>query len=177
MENDDPTLNDPALDDLESPFEEVPIRERVYHVLLTLREPTPVSTVSDRASCSVDAARNYLAFFADLGPATRQAGRPERFERNEEYFDWKYVTHLADTQSTEELQRTIADLKTRRDDLQTQYNVSSPFELDAVSFGDHPQRDPESVWEDLATWVNIDDEIQLHRRARQRLLERGEATA
>ena len=170
---------DPPLSDLEfdSPFDDPPVRERVYHALLTFREPTGVATISDRANCSVDATRSHLNFFAELGPAIKHPGRPERFERNEEYFEWKYVTHLADTNSGTELQQTLVDLKQRRETLANQYDVSSPSDLDQVYLNDHPQLDPEAVWDDLATWVNIDDEIRLHRRARQRLLDRGAATA
>jgi hypothetical protein len=169
--------HDRPLTDLTSPFDDLPVRERVHQALLTLREPTVVETVSNRANCSVDAARTHLNFFAELGPATKHSGRPQRFERNEEYFDWKYVTHLADTNTDEELQQTIADLKRRRNALYEQYDVDGPTELDLLYLEDHPQLDPEAVWDDLSTWVNIDDEIRLHRRARRRLRDRGEATA
>jgi hypothetical protein len=168
---------DPPVETLESPFDGAPVRERVYHALLTLRDPTTVDTISKRANCSADAARTHLTFFEELGAATTHSGRPVRFERNEEYFDWKYITHLADTNSDEELQQTITDLQTRREALHERYDVSDPAELDLVYVEEHPQLDPEAVWDDLSTWANIDDEIRLHRRARQRLLDRGELTA
>lgn len=166
---------DPPLAEIETGFGELPIRERLYQVISTLREPTDVATISDLADCDDDTVRSHFELFVDLGVVERLSGRPVRYVRNEEYFAWRYVTKLADSRSDEELEETIAELKQQREELAERYGASEPADLD-LAYLQREEFDPEGVWDDISTWHNLSEEIRLHRRARQRLLDRREVS-
>lgn len=169
---------DPSLAEIETSFGELPIRERLYQVLVTLRAPTDVATISDRAGCDDDTVRSHFEFFAELGIVRKHPGRPVRYERNEEYFEWQYVSQLADSHSDDELEAAISDLQRQREALAERYGASEPTDLDITTVQrDRTDLDPETVWDDLSTWHNLSEEIRLHRRARQRLLDRHGASA
>lgn len=163
--------------DLQSVFAESSTEERVYQALVGLREPQSAPAVGELADCSPDTARKYLNWFVDLGIARRHKGTPATFERNEEYFDWQYVTQIADSHSYGELKESIADLRERRKELGAQYKVDDPRAVDTEEVLETTDRDLETLWEDLSTWAGLEKEIRLYDRARRRLIDRNEAHA
>ncbi|MGN8218553.1 winged helix-turn-helix domain-containing protein [Halococcus morrhuae DSM 1307] len=59
------------------------VKERIYETTLTLREPTPVSVVADRAECTPASARRHLRWFAEIGIVEPVGeGQPAQFQRS-----------------------------------------------------------------------------------------------
>jgi len=161
----------------DSVFEDASTEERVYQVLVGHREPLSAPAVGELAGCSPDSARKYLGWFADLGIARRHEGTPATFERNEEYFEWQYVTRLADTHSYAELKAEVAALQERRESLRERYGVESSADVETEEVLETTDTDVETLWDDLSTWATLEEEIRLYDRARRRLHERNEAYA
>lgn len=170
----DPTPETPAAGgppQLDSAFGDDSARERLYSVLVQTRDPTPVAELATGADCHADTARKYLDWFAQLGIATRHEGRPTRYDRNEAYFEWRYVSDLADRHSLADLREHTRTIRERLEAYRERYDAEAPSMVDtrAVADEDTPIED---VWSDLATWRSLEDELRFSERARQQLTER-----
>ena len=66
-------------------------RERMFDVVLQLREPTKVSTIADSADCDTETARDYLQWFASMGMVREITGRSVRYVRNNSYLRWRRI--------------------------------------------------------------------------------------
>ena len=77
------------------PFEGSDTKQRVYGAVLHARDPMTAVEIAERADCSAESARTHLSFYADLGIVVRHDGRPARYERNDDYFEWRRVNELA----------------------------------------------------------------------------------
>jgi len=77
------------------PFEDEDTKQRVYGAVLHARDPMTAAEIAERADCSTESARTHLSFYADLGIVVRHEGRPVRYERNDDYFEWRRVNELA----------------------------------------------------------------------------------
>lgn len=164
--------------ELESAFAEAPsIEERIYHLLVGSTDALSATDVAEELSCSVDTSRKYLNWFAELGVATRRDGRPARYERNTEYFEWLYVSELADGHTLEELGANVLDIRERIETLRDCYDAEDPASVDLREAAERLDLDLEAVWDDLSTWAGLEDELRLHDRARRRKSERTGATA
>lgn len=169
----DPTRNPQASDgspNLDTSFEGESAMERIYSVLVQTRAATPASAIAEQARCHPDTARKYLDWFAQLGLAIAHEGRPETFERNEAYFEWRYVTELVAQHSLDDLRTQLRSIQERLDAYREEYGSDEPSLVDARSVAD-ATTDLDEVWADLADWATLEDELRLHERARQRLME------
>lgn len=170
----DPTPDTPAAGSpppLDSAFDDDSARERLYSVLAGTRDPTPAGDLAEEADCHADTARKYLDWFAQLGIATRHDGRPTRYERNEAYFEWRYVNELAEHHTLADLRDHSQTIRERLQAYREQYDAETPSVVDARAVATE-ETPIEEVWGDLATWASLEDELRLHERARQRLTER-----
>jgi hypothetical protein len=86
-----------------------PIRERLFDVVLQLREPTAVAAVAERADCDTETARDYFDWFATMGLVREYSGRPVRYALNPSYLRWRRVERIRRTHTDEELYRTLLD--------------------------------------------------------------------
>lgn len=152
----------PTFDD---PFEGEDVEQRVYGTLLQTREPASVSEIADRSDCDPKTARKYLTWFSDLGVATRHEGRPETYERNDAYFEWRRVNELAAAHSLEEIRTRVADFTERIESYRREYGAEHPSEVDALE----ADGDVDSVVADLNDWATAIRDRRLHERARQQL--------
>ena len=89
------------------------VEQRVYGTILRTREPATASVIAERVDCDPKTARKYLRWFADLGIVTRHDGYPTTYERNDAYFEWRRINHLAAEHSVDELQECLRELTTR----------------------------------------------------------------
>ena len=169
--NDEPP---PNLDGIEPAFSEPTTEEQVFSVLVQSTEPLRVSDVVEQVACSKDTARKYLEWFTELGIATKHSGRPVQYERNDEYFEWRYVSRLADEHTLVELRETVVGLRDRLDTFRDRYDADDPASVDATAAAEEHDRPIEEVWDDLTTWASLREEIRLHDRARQLLTDRGD---
>jgi DNA-binding transcriptional regulator GbsR (MarR family) len=111
----------------ERPFEGVDTKQRVYGAVLHAREPMTAANIAERADCSEESARTHLSFYTDLGIVIRHEGRPVRYERNDDYFEWRRVNELAQEHTVEELQRRVSELTDRIKAYRDDYGADSPI--------------------------------------------------
>jgi len=149
----------------ERPFEGEDTKQRVYGAVLHAREPTSVSEIAERADCSAESARTHLSFYADLGIVVRHEGRPVRYERNDDYFEWRRVSELARENAVDELQARVSELTDRIEEYRDEYDADSPAEIDVLEF-DAARID--DVYADLGDWATAIEERRLHERARRK---------
>lgn len=178
MPVDTPARDRPPVDDLESVFGDDPsIEERVYSLLVETTEGVTAPAVADRLSCSKDTARKYLDWFAELGIAIKHDGRPVQYERNAEYFEWRYVNELANTHSLDDLRENVVEIQERIESFRDRYDATDPASIDVLEAADRLDVAIEDAWDDVSTWVSLEDELRLHDRARRRLSDRAPANA
>ena len=148
------------------PFEDEDTKQRVYGAVLHARDPMTAAEIAERADCSTESARTHLSFYADLGIVVRHEGRPVRYERNDDYFEWRRVNELAQENSVEELQTRVSELTDRIEEYQEEYDADSPAEVDVLEF-DAEQID--DVYVELGQWATAVEERALHERARRKV--------
>lgn len=150
----------------ERPFEGEDTKQRVYGAVLHARDPMTAADIADRAECSTESARTHLSFYADLGIVIRHEGRPVRYERNDDYFEWRRVNELARENSVEELQTRVSELTDRIEEYRTEYGADSPAEVDVLAFDAERIDD---VYVELGQWATAIEERALHERARRKV--------
>jgi len=148
------------------PFEDEDTKQRVYGAVLHARDPMTAAEIAEQADCSTESARTHLSFYADLGIVIRHEGRPVRYERNDDYFEWRRVNELARENSVEELQTQVSELTDRIEEYQEKYDADSPAEVDVLEF-DAEQID--DVYVELGQWATAVEERALHERARRKV--------
>ena len=146
------------------PFEDEDTKQRVYGTVLHARDPKTAAEIADQADCSEDAARAHLSFYADLGIVIRHEGRPVRYERNDDYFEWRRVNELARKHSVDELQTRVSELTDQIETYRAEYDADSPADVDVLAF-DADEID--DVYVDLSDWATAMEDRRLHERARR----------
>ncbi|WP_435102500.1 DUF7342 family protein [Halarchaeum sp. P4] len=148
------------------PFEDEDTKQRVYDAVLHAREPMTAAEIADRADCSTESARTHLSFYADLGIVITHEGRPVRYERNDDYFEWRRVNELAREHTVDELQSKVSELTDRIEEYRREYSAESPAEVDVLEF-DADRID--DVYVELGEWATAIEERALHERARRKV--------
>ena len=148
------------------PFEDEDTKQRVYGAVLHAREPMTAADIADRADCSAESARTHLSFYVELGIVIRHEGRPVRYERNDDYFEWRRVTELAREHTVDELQTRVSELTDRIEGYRDEYGAESPAEVNVLEF-DAEQVD--DVYVELGDWATAIEERRLHERARRKV--------
>lgn len=149
----------------DSPFEGENTKQRVYGTILHAREPMTAAEIAEQADCSAESARTHLAFYAELGIVVRHEGRPVRYERNDDYFEWRRVNELARKHTVEELQARVSELTNRIERYREDYDVEEPATVDVLEFDAERIDD---VYADLGDWASAIEERRLHERARRK---------
>jgi DNA-binding transcriptional regulator GbsR (MarR family) len=147
------------------PFEGEDTKQRVYGAVLHAREPMTAAEIAERADCSAESARTHLSFYAELGIVIRHEGRPVRYERNDDYFEWRRISELARENTIDELQARVSALTDRIGEYRTEYGVDSPAEVDVLEFDAERIDD---VYVELGEWATVIEERRLHERARRK---------
>jgi DNA-binding transcriptional regulator GbsR (MarR family) len=150
----------------ERPFEGEDTKQRVYGAVLHARDPMTAADIAEQANCSTESARTHLSFYADLGIVIRHEGRPVRYERNDDYFEWRRVNELARENTIDELQTRVSELTDRIEAYRDEYGANSPAEVDVLEF-DAEQID--DVYVELGDWATAIEERGLHERARRKV--------
>jgi len=158
----------PALDELETPeslLEGGPVRERLYDVVLQLREPTTVATVADRADCDTGTARDYFEWFAEMGMVTEHPGRPVRYERNGSYFRWRRVNRIREQYSDEEIVDRLEGVLDSIETYRERFEAEAPDEVSLVEAS--RSMPTEDAWEALSEWETLARRAELLDAARR----------
>jgi len=147
------------------PFEDEDTKQRVYGAILHARDPMTAAEIAERADCSEESARAHLSFYTTLGIVVKHEGRPARYERNDDYFEWRRVNELARNNTVEELQARVLELTERIEAYRDDYGVDSPADVNVLAF-DTEQVD--EVYTELGDWATTIEECRLHERARRK---------
>ncbi|ELY38863.1 DUF7342 family protein [Natronorubrum tibetense] len=147
------------------PFEDEDTKQRVYGAVLHARKPMTAAELAERADCSEASARTHLSFYADLGIVIRHEGRPVRYERNDDYFEWRRVNELARENTVDELQARVSELTGQIEAYRDEYAVDSPAEVNVLEFDAERVDD---VYVELGDWATVLEERRLHERARRK---------
>jgi hypothetical protein len=102
----------------------------------------------------------------EVGIVIRHEGRPVRYERNDDYFEWRRVNELAREHTVDEPQDRVSVLTDRIEEYRDEYGGDSPAEVDVLAF-DAEQVD--DVYVELGEWATIIEERRLHERARRKV--------
>jgi len=152
----------------EDAFDGDDVEQRIYGTMLQTREPTTASAIAEQVDCDPKTARKYLGWFADLGIVTRHDGHPTTYERNDAYFEWRYVNQLAVEYTVEELQERVRELTARIADYEETYDAATPAAVDAVAVAEaSDERTIDDVYGDLGDWATARQERERYERARQ----------
>ncbi|WP_135854713.1 DUF7342 family protein [Halorussus salinus] len=152
----------------ESAFSSDDAEQQIYATILQTREPTAASSVAETVGCDPKTARKYLGWFAELGIVTRHEGHPATYERNDSYFEWRRINDLAAKHSVEELQRRVRELSEEIDAYESEYEASTPDEVDALRAADETaDASIDDVYADLGEWATARRERRQYERARQ----------
>jgi hypothetical protein len=158
----------PDFDDWESPeslLKDGPVRERLYDVVLQLRQPTKVSTVAERAECDPETARDYLEWFAGMGMVREHTGRPVRYERNESYLRWRRVNRIRERYSEEEIVDTLAAVIDDIEQYREAFDAQGPDEISLVTLSQ--EMPTEDAWKALSDWESLERRAELLEAARR----------
>lgn len=151
-----PDEEPPPFDELDAPADVLgggPVRERLFDVVLQLREPTKVSTVAERADCDPETARDYLGWFASMGVVRAFEGRPARYERNDAYLRWRRVEQVRATRSADEIAAELADVLDDLEAYRERFDADDPDEVSLVELS--RERPTEEAWEALSEWRTL----------------------
>ena len=160
----------PNLDELESLdtlLRDGPIRERLLDVVVGVRTPTKVSTIAERADCGTETARDYLAWFDEMGMVQRHDGRPVRYERNDAYFQWRRIDRIREEYSEREIVDSLDDTLNQIEDYRAQFDATHPDEVSLVDATREQNLSTEEAWEALSEWETLERRATLLDAARR----------
>ncbi|WEL28120.1 DUF7342 family protein [Haloferax volcanii] len=158
----------PDFDALTSPEELVRgerTRDDFFDAVLGLATPATASEVADLAGHGVDAAREYLEWFEQMGIVKQVTESPATYERNQSYLNWRRVQTLQDEYSSAELLEFLKTEAARVEELAEEFDVASP---EAVSISKHAsatEQSIEDVWEAVSAWKTARRRVDLLERA------------
>ena len=143
-------------------------RDDFFDAVLALRSPTTASDVAEFAGHGVDAAREYLEWFEQMGIVVQVTDSPATYERNQEYLNWRRVQTLRKEYPTEELLDFLKSEAERVEMLESEFDAASPDNVSIARYAEETNQSIEDVWERLSAWHTA--------RRRVTLLERALAT-
>lgn len=146
---------------------DAPIRERLLDVVVGVRTPTKVSTIAARADCDTETARDYLAWFEEMGMVSRQDGRPVRYERNDRYFQWRRVETIRAEYTDKEILDALSETLDRIEALSSQFDAARPEAVSLVEATREQDLSTEHAWELLSEWETLERRAALLDAARQ----------
>ena len=103
----------------------------------------------------------YLTWFVELGVAIKHDGRPVQYERNTEYFEWRYVSELANPHSLDDLRANVVDIREQIEIFRDRYDADDPSSVTVTEAAKRLDVDIEEAWDDLSTWAGLKDELRL----------------
>lgn len=166
MENFDPAPPDELLEEEETAWKQShDTRERIKHVLIGLREPTPVSQIAESAHCAAKTARKHLEAFADERLALKiDDPQGTRYCRNDEYFAWRRAHQLSVEHTETALLDRLGELEARVQAYQNQFDATAPSDV-AFPPEDATHEEIHELWEALTTWETVVRDIDRYREA------------
>ena len=140
-------------------------RDDFFDAVLGLDEPATASDVAELAGRGVDAAREYLDWFQQLGIVTQVTESPDTYRRNQDYLNWRHVQRLRTEYSDDELLTFLKEEAERAEVVSEQFDVESPEAVSITSYASETDRAMEDVWEDITLWKTARRRVVLLERA------------
>lgn len=140
-------------------------RDDFFDAVLGLNEPATASDVAELAGRGVDAAREYLEWFEDLGIVRRVTDTPATYQRNQAYLNWRRVQRLRDEYFDDHLLEFLQAESERVESLSNQFDAESPEAVSITEYASATGRSIEDVWEDVSAWKTARRRIDLLERA------------
>jgi hypothetical protein len=140
-------------------------RDDFFDAVLGLSSPATASDVAELAGHGVDAAREYLEWFEQLGIVTKVTDSPATYQRNQAYLNWRRARQLRQEYSDDQLLTFLTEETGREETYCEQFGVESP---EAVSISEHASETGQSiteVWEAVSAWKTARRRISLLERA------------
>lgn len=147
------------------PFEDEDTKQRVYGAVLHARDPMTAAEIAERADCSEESARTHLAFYTDLGIVIHHDGRPARYERNDDYFEWRRMNELAQEHTVDELRARVSELTDKIEAYRDEFDADSPADVSVLKYD---AEEVDDIYAELGEWATAIEERRLHERARQK---------
>lgn len=158
----------PDFDELVPPEELVRgerTRDDFFDAVLGLDSPATAREVADLAGHGVDAAREYLEWFEQMGIVTHVTDSPATYERNQEYLNWRRVQKLRQEYTSEELLTHLQTEVERTERFEVAFDVASPDAVSITEYASATEQTIEEVWERLTAWRTARRRVTLLERA------------
>lgn len=146
-------------DDPKEVFKGGSTKERLLDVVMQLRDPTKVSTISQRAECDTETARDYLEWFAEMGIVREVSGRPVRYERNDSYLRWRRVERIQARFSEEEIVHELSKVVETLEEYRDRFDAETPGDVSLVE--ESHETPIEETWEVLSEWKTLERRAKL----------------
>ena len=140
-------------------------RDDFFDAVLALDSPATANDVAELAGHGVDAAREYLDWFEQMGIVTQVTESPATYERNQEYLHWRRAQKLRQEYATEELLDLLKTESERAETLEREFDVESPDKISVSRYASETDRSIEEVWERLSAWQTARRRVALLERA------------
>ncbi|SMO73239.1 DUF7342 family protein [Halorubrum cibi] len=140
-------------------------RDDFFDAVLGLSKPATASDVAELAGRGVDAAREYLKWFEELGIVTRVTETPATYQRNQAYLNWRRVQRLRDEYSDDDLLGFLQAESERAKSFSEQFDAESPEAVSITKHASATGRSIEDVWEDVSAWKTARRRVDLLERA------------
>jgi len=140
-------------------------RDDFFDAVLGLDSPATAKEVADLAGRGVDAAREYLEWFEQMGIVTQVTDSPATYERNQAYLNWRRVQTLRREYTSETLLEFLETESERVKEIKTEFNATSPDEISITQYAEDTDQPLEDVWERLSEWQTARRRITLLERA------------
>jgi len=141
--------------------QETTTRERIRSIVQRIREPTPVSTIAERAHASEPVVRDTLTDLVELGVVEAlESGQTTLYKRSDQMYIYRQVVELHEAYEEDELVAKLQELKRTANGLRDEYGVESPTEL-----AQELEPDDTDGWEDHMTWQTAQENLYLVKTA------------
>ncbi len=140
-------------------------RDDFFDTVLGLDSPATAGEVAELAEHGVDAAREYLEWFEQMGIVIRVTESPATYERNQAYLNWRRVQTLRKEYATEELLDLLRIESERTETFESEFDATSPDDVSVTQYAREAGYSIEEVWERLSAWKTSRRRILLLERA------------
>ena len=140
-------------------------RDDFFDTVLGLDSPATAGEVAELAGHSVDAAREYLEWFEQMGIVTQVTESPATYERNQAYLNWRRVQTLRKEYAPEELLDLLKVESERTETFEREFNAMPPDDISVTQYARETGHSIEEVWERLSAWKTSRRRILLLERA------------
>lgn len=132
-------------------------RDQIYTTVLQLNEPATVAEIAERAGPGVDATREYVRWFADLGLVSGTQGNPERYIVNREYLRWRRADRLRKEYGEAEIVGQLQDVTEELEQYRDLFDAANPADIVIREYADEYGKDVVVVWNDVCAWETAQD--------------------